>query len=675
MADLPPIEVEVLEQLAAKQRDERQLERYPYPEFLLETEDGKPFVLQVEGNDGETKYFAVTADIERQNSDFVLLDYNDIDQWRQNLWQTPNEFVNTGEVVYQNTDTGVRIPEDQVQEVYVKIQQDGSAVIVDSSKAMHDYWEGDPNDPSDDAYMDPNTVNAANALEDGIKQAEEAGNDVTANALKETLGSLGDGERRRVQSALVKAGEGVDISEGMVLQKDQLLIGYERVPVMEQTNAATQPSQQDSDYMTNEARDAHLVLRTMTKQGVGEPSALMSSDYVMTEARISFEGGPPVEFNPAAEQTSDAERYPGRPIQQTTPQRRQTLEERTAGGQNYQANISEFQQNQLDRLKVQLAAIPEGHPARAGFEKQLDKLKDQLGIVDPVTENDVQPEQEAVQPEVSLEDRLALERAKLQQEHGVNSEGVWVQPDEPEVEDPRQKMISAEQFAAGMNDAIALTKAQLEQQLAADPNAANADQIREALAQDWGRVSPDQMAQYQQLAQQNLPPDAARLQQAVNSGNFDNVIQELQPHMNKIDVNAAFTQAVGEQLSDPRLGLNAEQKQQVQQAIIEQYQACQVLDQIADGRTKEQLVKDVCDTTQHLGHHVDVDQFTEQQMAAVQERVSYIMTELAPEGIQAEVDKAKAVADERCATNPALANTPYCQNPDAFGGFKIPDQN
>ena len=72
---------------------------------------------------------------------------------------------------------------------------------------------------------------------------------------------------------------------------------------------------------------------------------------------------------------------------------------------------------------------------------------------------------------------------------------------------------------------------------------------------------------------------------------------------------------------------------------------------------------------------VDVDQFTEQQMAAVQERVSYIMTELAPEGIQAEVDKAKAVADERCATNPALANTPYCQNPDAFGGFKIPDQN
>lgn len=643
MADLPDtVTLEDLDRVANVQREERRMENYVYPEFLLKQDDGQPIILEVPGTDGaDSTFYVVTADMEATNSDFVLMEYNDLNDWRQNLWQTPNQFENTGAEVYRSTRTGEAIPADQVQEITVKIQQDGSAIIVPDDQVLDDYWTN--NGEVVDSYeADKLRIAHRNAVEQNLAEGE-----FPTDPKK--------GELRTVQVALVKT-QGLDLSVGSVISQEQLQTSlldrdeYRLMNEIGQTNATTQPTQDDDRANMIETRVAHQALRGISREGVGEASSMINAAYVMNEARISFNDGPPVSFNPNQNAAT---------IIEAEPAEAEVIEEQPEAEVDYATRVKLTQLENLENMKNSLPdALPADSPIRANLETQILNLQQELGIAEPAEKISPEPVTEAATSGSTrtigdIAAQYEVEQAELAAQ-GFNAEGTMDYEPEPEYENT-PKLMTPEQFAAGMNEGIEQSRPlilqELQRQQSQYPEGSPEytllkERIEVFNDSESATVSSEEMQQYLKAAQEVLPESAVNLQNALNSGDFNNVEPILQQQMqgSDIDIQAMFTERAGAALADPNLGLTAKQQEQVTQAMVQQYSGA--LQAVAEGRDPSELIGDVSFNVQN-GGGIDTSDWSAAQIQGVNALAAEIVEVIAPPLVQQEIESAESAAAER----------------------------
>ncbi|MDH5723057.1 MAG: hypothetical protein OEY94_07020 [Alphaproteobacteria bacterium] len=614
MADLPQATLKSLDNIAIEQRGERGADGYRYPEFLLQ-KDGKPFILEVPGKDGaKSSFYAVAASMEGEKQKFTLLGYNDLIKWRENLWQTPNEFKNTGESVYRSNINHKEIPADQVKKIALKIMKNGSAVVVPDDQVMQDYWTYKPNNPNDDQNVDSYEA-------DRIRLAHQGQTKKGNQELGRFPTDPEKGELRSVQTALVNT-KGLDVSVGSVISKKDLQAHilnpeeYIRSPVMKKTNAATQPSAADSQAITKEVQEVHKVLRDLSKQGIGVevPSAKMNLNDIKGEPRISFQRDP--DQNAAAPELKRQKRA-------------DNGKEEPVTAENYQDKIK---QAQIEKLEARINRLPEGGRAREILEEQIREIK-----------GEKQPEKAKPDPVAEGTTRtvgdIADQHRKAQKEHGeqFNSDGTKDYEPEPPYKNSPDMQPFLDAFPEIMNQMAEDTRGQLEQRIKDNPNAPEADQIRAILSQYPKPVTPEDTQKFLEQASAALPDVALRLKEKIASGKIDEAIKELQPHIKPGDVQAAFSKAADKRFADPSLHLTPEQQEEMKKLLVEQYK--DALRAVADGRPLEEVVENTGFDTRNSS--INARDWGKPQIKRAEEAAQEMIKE-ANRCIQEEVERQKA---------------------------------
>lgn len=293
---------EVLEQLRAKTAI---VADWPYKRHPLLKEDGTLVISQVTDQNGQRQNYAVwlEKDAEGKFSNYVFLDRQGLrDEYDKREDAKPDQpggqaktFTPTGKGIYQSSATGRQVPADSVELVYYK-PDTGEIVGTDSggyTGAYHDYWTGtDPKSGKDDILV---SVPEAQKLRLALERAKEKAG--VNNNLPEFPVSKGQGELREVKSALVPK---TLIADGK-LSEDDLTQALNR---REYSLTQIVEINHSADSMVK--AKAEPVLAEFVRKGSDElkysqkAHISLNSNYIVTQARITFEGLPTQVVTPAA---------------------------------------------------------------------------------------------------------------------------------------------------------------------------------------------------------------------------------------------------------------------------------------------------------------------------------------------------------------------------------------